>query len=302
MTIKKTSLILLLCLCALPLFSACQGAKPDLDQKQADVATLMDSVIADDKNAAVALMEHVPIASQAQLDAFWNELLRIYDGASTYEIKFVSWNTTYSFTDQSSLTTVVYQAKADTKACAEFKLTYDGQDVLRGVNVTDVTERISPVIIIVRVLLILGFAASLALCIWMTVDCVKRPIRFKVLWIILIWVSVILQISMIGTSFRFNFNFTIIPTWGSLQATVSSFLLRIPVPVGSLIYLSVRKKIKHKASKQSPEAPAEPTADDLESTLIDRPEAAETPAPAEEEAAPQAETAEEQISDSQAEE
>ena len=301
MTLKKTSLILLLCLCALLLFSACQGAKPDLDQKQADVAVLMDSVIANDKNAAVALMEHVPIASQAQLDAFWNELLRIYDGASTYKIKFISWNTTYSFTDQSSLTTVVYQAKADTKACAEFKLTYDGEDLLCGVNVTDVTERSSPVIIIVRVLLILGFAASLALCIWMTVDCVKRPIRFKVLWIILIWVSVILQVSMIGTSFRFNFFFTVIPTWGSLLATVSSFLLRIPVPVGALIYRAVRKKIKPKVSKQSTEVPAEPTTDDLVSTLIDQPEATEPPAPADEEAASQEDTQESQ-SDEQTEE
>lgn len=301
MTIKKTSLILLLCLCALLLFSACQGAKPDLDQKQADVAVLMDSVIANDKNAAVVFMEHVPIASQAQLDAFWNELLRIYDGASTYKIKFISWNTTYSFTDQSSLTTVVYQAKADTKACAEFKLTYDGDDLLCGVNVTDVTERSSPVIIIVRVLLILGFAASLALCIWMTVDCVKRPIRFKVLWIILIWVSVILQFSMIGTSFRFNFSFTVIPTWGSLLATVSSSLLRIPVPVGALIYLAVRKKIKPKASKQSTEVPAEPTTDDLVSTLIDQPEATEPSAPADEEAVSQEDTQESQ-SDEQTEE
>ncbi len=301
MTIKKTSLILLLCLCALLLFSACQGAKPDLDQKQADVAVLMDSVIANDKNAAIVFMEHVPIASQAQLDAFWNELLRIYDGASTYKIKFISWNTTYSFTDQSSLTTVVYQAKADTKACAEFELTYDGDDLLCGVNVTDVTERSSPVIIIVRVLLILGFAASLALCIWMTVDCVKRPIRFKVLWIILIWVSVILQFSMIGTSFRFNFSFTVIPTWGSLLATVSSSLLRIPVPVGALIYLAVRKKIKPKASKQSTEVPAEPTTDDLESTLIDQPEATEPSAPADEEAVSQEDTQESQ-SDEQTEE
>ena len=301
MTLKKTSLILLLCLCALLLFSACQGAKPDLDQKQADVAVLMDSVIANDQNAAVALMEHVPIASQAQLDAFWNELLRIYDGASTYKIKFISWNTTYSFTDQSSLTTVVYQAKADTKACAEFTLTYDGEDLLRGINVTDVTERSSPVIIIVRVLLILGFAASLALCIWMTVDCVKRPIRFKVLWIILIWVSVILQVSMIGTSFRFNFSFTVIPTWGSLLATVSSFLLRIPVPVGALIYRAVRKKIKRKASKLSTEVPAEPTTDDLVSTLIDQPEATAPPAPADEEAASQEDTQESQ-SDEQTEE
>lgn len=301
MTIKKASLILLLCLCALLLFSACQGAKPDLDQKQADVAVLMDSVIANDKNAAVVFMEHVPIASQAQLDAFWNELLRIYDGASTYKIKFISWNTTYSFTDQSSLTTVVYQAKADTKACAEFKLTYDGEDLLCGINVTDVTERSSPVIIIVRVLLILGFAASLALCIWMTVDCVKRPIRFKVLWIILIWVSVILQVSMIGTSFRFNFTFTVIPTWGSLLATVSSTLLRIPVPVGALIYRAVRKKIKPKASKQSTEVPAEPTTDDLASTLIDQPEPTDPPAPADEEAVSQEDTQESQ-SDEQTEE
>lgn len=299
MTLKRTSIIILLCLCALLLFSSCNQLQPDLTDQQADMEKLMDCVIANDKQAATALMAHVPISNQAQMDAFWDELLRIYDGASTYEIKLVSWNTSYSFTDQSTLTTVVYQAKADTKACAEFKLSYDGENLLRGVNVTDITENHSLVIIIIRVLLILWFIASVALGVWMTVDCVKRPIRFKVLWIILIWVSVVLQVSMIGTSFRFNFSFTLIPTWGVIQSTVSTFLLRVPVPVGSLIYLAVRKKIKPKASKQSTEAPAEPTISDLESTLIDEDQPMADHDSAENEAASQEEIAQEPESDKQ---
>ena len=299
MTLKRTGIIILLCLCALLLFSSCNQLQPDLTDQQADMEKLMDCVIANDKQAATALMAHVPISNQAQMDAFWDELLRIYDGASTYEIKLVSWNTSYSFTDQSTLTTVVYQAKADTKACAEFKLSYDGENLLRGVNVTDITENRSPVIIIIRVLLILWFIASVALGVWMTVDCVKRPIRFKVLWIILIWVSVILQVSMIGTSFRFNFSFTLIPTWGVIQSTVSTFLLRVPVPVGSLIYLAVRKKIKPKASKQSMDMPAEPTISDLESTLIDEDQPMADHDSAENEAASQEETDQEPESDKQ---
>ena len=299
MTLKRTSRIILLCLCALLLFSSCNQLQPDLTDQQADMEKLMDCVIANDKQAATALMAHVPISNQAQMDAFWDELLRIYDGASTYEIKLVSWNTSYSFTDQSTLTTVVYQAKADTKACAEFKLSYDGENLLRGVNVTDITEKNSLVIIIIRVLLILWFIASVALGVWMTVDCVKRPIRFKVLWIILIWVSVVLQVSMIGTSFRFNFSFNLIPTWGVIQSTVSTFLLRVPVPVGSLIYLAVRKKIKPKASKQSMDMPAEPTISDLESTLIDEEEPGTEHESAKDEAASQEETDQEPKSDQQ---
>ena len=299
MTLKKTSMIILLCLCALLLFSSCNQLQPDLTDQQADMEKLMDCVIANDKQAATALMAHVPISNQAQMDAFWDELLRIYDGASTYEIKLVSWNTSYSFTDQSTVTTVVYQAKADTKACAEFKLSYDGKNLLRGVNVTDITENHSPVIIIIRVLLILWFIASVALGVWMTVDCVKRPIRFKVLWIILIWISVILQVSMVGTSFRFNFSFTLIPTWGVIQSTVSTFLLRVPVPVGSLIYLAVRKKIKPKASKQSMDMPAEPTISDLESTLIDEEEPGAEHESAKDEAASQEETDQEPKSNQQ---
>lgn len=302
MTLKKTSMIILLCLCALLLFSSCNQIQPDLTDKQADMASLMDCVIANDKNAATVLMEHVPISDQAQMDAFWNELLRIYDGASTYEIKLVSWNTSYSFTDQSGITTVVYQAKADTKACAEFKLSYDGENLLRGVNVIDVTENHSLIIIIIRVLLILWFIASVALGVWMTVDCVKRPIRLKVLWIILIWVSVILQVSMAGASFRFNFSFTLIPTWGIIQSTVSTFLLRVPVPVGSLIYLVVRKKIKPKASKQSMDMPAEPTVSDFESTLIDKDQPIADHESAENEDASQEPTAQEPKSDEQTKE
>ena len=166
-------------------------------------------------------------------------------------------------------------------------------------NVTDITEKNPLVIIIIRVLLILWFIASVALGVWMTVDCVKRPIRFKVLWIILIWISVILQVSMVGTSFRFNFSFTLIPTWGVIQSTVSTFLLRVPVPVGSLIYLAVRKKIKPKASKQSMDMPAEPTISDLESTLIDEEEPGAEHESAKDEAASQEETAQEPESDQQ---
>ena len=259
MTIKKTSWMILLFLTALLLFSSCNKLQPDLTDKQEDMADLMDCVIAEDKDAAMDFMELMPVQSQAQLDAFWNELLRIYDGAETYEIKFVSWNTTYSYTDQTQITDVVYQVKADTKATAEFRLAYNTNDFLYGINVTDITPKNTAVIITVRVLLIVYFLLTIAFCVWMMVDCIKRPIRLKVLWFILIWIAVLLQFSLVGTSLGFRFIFGLITRCGIIQATVSSFLLRIPVPVGALIYFFVRKKLKHKASKNAEQQLAEQT-------------------------------------------
>ncbi len=270
MTIKKTSWMILLFLTALLLFSSCNKLQPDLTDKQTDMATLMDCVIAEDKDALIDFMEHVPISNQAQLDAFWNELLRIYDGAKTYEIKFISWNTTYSYTDQTQITDVVYQVTADTKATAEFKLTYNANDQLQGIYVTDITPKSTPVIITVRVLLIVWFLLTIAFCVWMMVDCIKRPIRLKVLWLILIWIAVLLQFSLVGTSLGFRFIFGLITRCGIIQATVSSFLLRIPVPVGALIYFFVRKKLKHKPSKNAEQQPAEQTENtSQESAVID---------------------------------
>ncbi|MBQ1231950.1 MAG: hypothetical protein IIX86_00315 [Clostridia bacterium] len=261
MTIKKTSWMILLFLTALLLFSSCNKLLPDLADKQEDMADLMDCVIAEDKDAAMDFMELMPVQSQAQLDAFWNELLRIYDGAETYEIKFVSWNTTYSYTDQTQITDVVYQVKADTKATAEFRLVYNTNDFLYGINVTDITPKNTAVIITVRVLLIVYFLLTIAFCVWMMVDCIKRPIRLKVLWFILIWIAVLLQFSLVGTSLGFRFIFGLITRCGIIQATVSSFLLRIPVPVGALIYFFVRKKLKHKANKAAQQMPMETNAD-----------------------------------------
>ena len=257
MTLKRIIPIVLLCLCALMLLCSCKQITPDLSDKQADAAELMDCVIAEDKDAAMAFLEQMPVQSQAQLEAFWNELLRIYDGAKTYEIKFVSWNTTYSYTNQTQITDVVYQIKADTKATAEVRLTYNTNDFLYGINVTDITPKNTPVIITVRVLLIVYFLLTIAFCVWMIVDCIKRPIRLKVLWIILIMIAVMPQFSLIGTSIGFRLIFGLITRCGIIQATASSFLLRIPVPIGALIYFLIRKKLKRKKDKTAQQIPME---------------------------------------------
>ena len=257
---RRRCMMTVLIMAVLLVFSACGALKPGLDDKQADMDHLMQAVIADQKDVVLKQFEHVPMPDPAQFNTFWADMRNIYDGASTYEIKLTSWNTTY--TNGTKQTSACYKVTADTNAACEFKLSYDGEDHLVGVRYNNVTERKDPLVLTVQALLLIWSILCLAFGVWMLVDCIKRPIRFKVLWLILILISFALTLTVSDTSFNTNFQITWLAAFASLYATVSYFTVKLTLPVGALLYFFVRKHLKPKPDKH---APAQETEDESES-------------------------------------
>ncbi|MBQ7379810.1 MAG: hypothetical protein IJW70_09090 [Clostridia bacterium] len=175
--------------------------------------------------------------------------MRIYDGAESYKIEFVSWNTTYSA--GTTVTTVQYKVSADNDGTGQFSLTFDGADNMTGIYVTDVTVQKGPLILCAQIALFIWSILSLAFGIWMIVDCIKRPIRFKVLWILAICISFALTLTVAGTSLNTNFNIGWLLSFASLYVTASYFTLKLTLPLGALIYFVVRKKLKTKPDKNA---------------------------------------------------
>ena len=263
----RISALILTVLAALLLFSACRALTPSLEGKQQVLDQFMQQVIAKDKDAAFDAIGYTGGAEQTAMDAFWDELLRIYDGAESYKIEFVSWNTTYSAGKQ--VTTVQYKVSADNDGTGQFSLTFDGQDNMTGIYITDVTVQKGPLILCAQIALFIWSILSLAFAIWMIVDCIKRPIRLKVLWILVICVSFVLTLTVAGASFNTNFNIGWLFSFASLNVTASYFTLRLTLPLGALLYFFVRKKLKLKPDKNAPIPQEEITA-----VIEDQPESA----------------------------
>jgi hypothetical protein len=113
---------------------------------------------------------------------------------------------------------------------------YDATDFIND------TDRLIPtlnVVFIVISLLAIGFT------LWMIIDCIRRNIRRKVLWIILNFIGLLFSFTFnYGGDVNFNFTIGLILRFSNITADIwtASVKASIVLPIGSLIYFLVRKK------------------------------------------------------------
>ena len=114
-------------------------------------------------------------------------------------------------------------------------------------------------------------ALLLALGVWMLIDCIRRPIKLKALWIITIILFGILggiNINILSGSGGFNFSVTygisVISSGITADLERNGLIYSLLIPVGTIVYFFCRKALSRKelarrAALQTP--PAETVAD-----------------------------------------
>ena len=96
------------------------------------------------------------------------------------------------------------------------------------------------VLIPIQITLALVSLASVAFCIWMIIDCAKRKIDKKPLWIIIILLGFSITYTLgnsVGIRFMLNFVLSI--------STISRDSLSVGAPIGAIVYCIMRKKLTH---------------------------------------------------------
>ncbi len=251
----------------------------DMDLSNNDELTeeFMTHVMNDDADAAYEMAKNT--VSRAEFLTFWAQLQTVVAGAEDYDIEQTGWNVNTS--DGVTTYTTAYQIEFDNDRTVQLQMvTCDDIEGIAGVHFTDVTdfeEKAERTLPVIRVVMGLVSLAALAFTVWMFVDCLRRKLKYKALWAILVFVGVAWTVT-VGEEFGLRFMVGLMLQTSSITADVSrmAYVVKLVVPVGAIIYLCLRKRFTV--------LPEEPTEEQntIETQAKTEPtESSETTAPAE---------------------
>ncbi len=245
--------VLLVCLLLIS-FPACSADGSSIDSSTA--MQFLDYIIADDYDAAYAMLAED--ITDIQFRPVWEDLRSITASATSYEKNQAGFHVNLS--NGVTTTTQSYMIKLDNGKTFTYRIALRGNPpAVIGLHYRDVTRLLADarsVQPVVNGILWIVSIAFLAFRIWMLVDCLRRKIRHKPLWIFLILLSLTLTLTL-GDRFGLRFGVACILdrlTW-TADPWAYAWVLSMSLPVGALAYLIARKKLI--IDPPTPPAPAD---------------------------------------------
>lgn len=259
---KKLTVLLLVLLLALSL-AACTGMDAERDARiKAQCETMIDALIARDAEAAYAVF-----AKEMDKNAFMETFPSICDyikDVKTYELRQTGW---YMGTNNGkSYYRATFTMTSDAGKFQVIGMEVDGYEGLSNFHITS-EEELNPSFTgtlttlagssPVQWLMIAFSALCLGFVIFMLVDCIKRKMKYKPLWVIIIICGAIAYTATLsGGKFNMGANISfMIFAYSYLKIySTGAFVLNIVLPFGALIYLVFRKKFTLE-EQEEPTAP-----------------------------------------------
>ncbi len=250
--------IILLFLCALTLLTLVScAADMDIGDNTILGEQFMDCIIADDYDAAYDMVKET--VSDDDFRAYWATIRPALEDAETYEMEQIGWNVNRS----GGLTTrtTAYQVYPDNGRTILLRIvTRDDIDCIAGVHFSDVTDflkRTETFVPTVSIILLVVSGLALAFTIWMFVDCLRRKMKYKVLWAILIFGAIAVTVTSGETSgLQFNIGLALQTSSMVADPGLLAVVTKVAVPVGAILYCCLRKRFTI-----DPNAPAEISAE-----------------------------------------
>ena len=250
--------IILLFLCALTLLTLVScAADMDIGDNTILGEQFMDCIIADDYDAAYDMVKET--VSDGDFRAYLATIRPALEDAETYEMEQIGWNVNRS----GGLTTrtTAYQVYPDNGRTILLRIvTRDDIDCIAGVHFSDVTDflkRTETFVPTVSIILLVLSGLVLVFTIWMFVDCLRRKMKYKVLWAILIFGAIAVTVTSGETSgLQFNIGLALQTSSMVADPGLLAVVTKVAVPVGAILYCCLRKRFTI-----APNAPAEISAE-----------------------------------------
>ncbi len=244
---KRTTLLVSLLLAALMLLTSCGGAIFDeLDDSTADVfcRTFIDHIVHNEKEETYALVRE--LGSRAGFESMWETLRKSAEGASSVDIHMTNF---WFFTrDGVDYFKGQYFVEYDNGSCMNLSLTFEEAKDIVEIKYLDITEFITDARPTADTLsLILGIYSLLVLAftVWMIVDCVRRRMLKKPLWIIVILLCFSLTVLTGGKTLDLSFmvGLCVQASRATINYDYPAIATRILLPVGAILYFFLRKRL-----------------------------------------------------------
>ena len=247
---------------------ACSMETEQGNEIKAQCETFLDAMIAGDADAAYNVLASG--TDRATFDRSFASLCEYIDGVEEYELKQIGWKT--GFDNGLNYYMATFEMSTDIGNFQIIGMEADGYDGLANFRIISETE-LNPTFTGTITSLqganifqwaILAFSAlSLAFSVWMLVDCCKRKLKYKALWLLLLifgMMTFTLTFSEGNLDFRW-FIGVIVFSYSYLQIySTGAFVLKLVLPVGAVLYFVLRKIgaiEEKKAPAVSDEAPSE---------------------------------------------
>ena len=248
---------------ALVLLATLISCTPDMDVgNNTELADqFMDHVIADDYAAAYGMVKAT--VTDSDFRAYWTTVQTVADGAEAYEMKQIGWNLNRS--NGVTTRTTAYQAELDNGRTVLLRVvTQDGIEGIAGIHFSDITDFLASTeafVPTVRVILWVVSALAMAFTVWMLVDCLRRKMKYKVVWAILIFFCLCFTFT-VGETSNFSFNVGLFFQTSSIEADpgLLAVVTKLVIPVGAILYLCLRKKFTIDPKQPDEEVSADPFA------------------------------------------
>ncbi len=265
-TTRKVSILFcVLFLAALTLLLAACTPDMNVGNNTELAGQFMDHVIADDYDAAYGLVKAT--VTDPDFRAYWVSIQTAAKGAKAYETEQIGWkiNTTNGITDS----TTAYQVYLDNGHTILLRVvTREGIEGIAGIHFSDVTEFLRDTEAFVPTVQIILWVISglcMAFTVWMFVDCLRRKMKYKAVWAIVIFFGVALSVTVGEIS---NFSFTLglffKPSTVTADPGLVAVVTKVMIPVGAILYLCLRKKFTAEPSEPNTVSDTEETQAPLE--------------------------------------
>ena len=220
---------------------ACTAVKQN-DYAEQVTESILNGIVANDYDATRSIFKD--IASDEAFEEFFDTVSGMFGDTKSYELKQVGWHT--QLDNGVSTYSVTFEMETDGEERYMIETYFlESDNSLYYLNIAPAYSIKTEVLIPIQIVLAVISLASCALCVWMIIDCAKRKIGKKPLWIIIILLSISITCTFgheVGIKFILNLIFPI----STITANGLSVAVKLTAPVGAIIYCILRKKLTHK--------------------------------------------------------
>lgn len=257
-TWRKFTLLILAAALVL-ILAGCGGIEIEDDPEiRGAVEEFLNALVAEDGDAAYSTVYSG--IDRTEFDTAFAQMYAAVEGVTDYTLEPIHYN----YSNQNGTVTIqlTYRMTAGERAFVVTASKTEGYEGLTGVHIapeeqttlhhTGTLGNMEGANAVQWAVLVLG-ALIWVFVIWMVVDCCRRKMRLKALWLLLIILgALVLTVTVSGTGMNLRFNMGLYLQLSSLiRYGDGSSQLSLVVPLGAIIYCALRRKL----TKQDPPAP-----------------------------------------------
>ncbi len=220
---------------------------------------MTDAILADDFDGAYAVVSAV--CSEEEFQPIYGQLRTLLEGVGSYELKQTAFRSELKSGVETYSATYRLVSESQTGLSVEVALSSETEGLIRYVVHQSVSStgtlatvgQFNPV----QWGLLIYSALCIALVVLMVLDCAKRTLNARALWILLIILGHLKLYaatvdSTLSTGFRIG---ALLPFSKLVLYQNGAFDLALFLPVGAVVYFFLRKRLTEKYEKPLPPAP-----------------------------------------------